>query len=539
MAYNYEEGLVKDILESAVQRLPQSYLNALYVTNAYAAFSHFIRGDLIQTVPLVIINSIRIAQLQAISTFTQLFFNSAKYEQTISEGVPLYLGAFQRKEKIFAISHSQGSLYMKDFYNLIPEDDYKRKFYSAFQIASVLNAEMNSHFGHATNSKDEVVNEVRLLIGALPANLATPSDLIASEFSDSFLFHGIVSTYLFNEKLKTQVVAELIKTGQLLESNCNVAAIKVTKQDGLKLSFDSTDPDDKDVTDLKYVWNFGEGLGDEPETDSKEVSHSYAKAGTYDVILKVFNNDGDTDSKTISVTVVNASAPQAVIQIKAQENLKVSFDSIGNMGLTGLTYAWIFGDGQKSSLKSPIHNYSKQGTFSLRLTVTNASGTSATTTGKITVKGLLFNINLTSSFYHYMLLVEDTEPWYRIEAHSLSMTANVTGELGTLIKMSNFSGQDLREMTCGSWIKATDLYKNPTCTRGPTSPETTSIMVRAATVCSGPNCSFYRIPLWVVIPGEDLNEPGVGEPIYPMSSTVPLFLGETHFLGGLPQPYYF
>lgn len=538
VAYNYSATLAKDVLESAVQRLPQSYLNALKVRNAYHAFSHFLQGDLL-SLSADIVSSINIATLQLISTFSQSFFDSALYQRTISKGIPLYLSAIKNKEKIFAISHSQGGLFMKDFYDLIPESDYKRKFYSGFQIASPLQFRMNSHFGYATNSEDEVINKVRLTIGALPPNLITYKTIFNNEVSDFGINHGILSTYLFDPELRIQVEDNLIETAQLLESNCNTAAIKITKQENLKVDFDSKDPNDEDVTNLKYVWNFGEGLGDEPETDSKEVSHSYAKAGTYDVILKVFNNDGDTDSKTISVTVVNASAPQAVIQIKAQENLKVSFDSIGNTGLTGLTYAWIFGDGQKSSLKSPIHNYSKQGTFSLRLTVTDASGASATTTAKISVKGLLFNINLTSSFYHYMLLVEDTAPGYRIEAHSLSMTANVTGELGTLIKMSNYSGRDLREMTCGSWIKAIDLYKTPTCTRGPTSPETTSITVRTASVCSGPNCYFYRIPLWVAIPGEDLNEPGVGEPIYPMSSTVPLFLGEIHFLGELPQPYYF
>lgn len=394
---------------------------------------------------------------------------------------------------------------------------------------------MPSHFGWATNEQDVVVNIVRSLKVVLPVNLNSGEGI---KTKNDFLYHGIMTTYLFDLGLREQVIEELFKTAQLLESNCNTAAIKITKQENLKVDFDSKDPNDEDVTDLKYVWNFGEGLGDEPETDSKEVSHSYAKAGTYDVILKVFNNDGDTDSKTISVTVVNASAPQAVIQIKAQENLKVSFDSIGNTGLTGLTYAWTFGDGQKSSLKSPIHNYSKQGTFSLRLTVTDASGASATTTAKISVKGLLFNINMTSSFYHYMLLVEDTEPLYRIEAHSLSMTADVTGELGTIIQMDNTWGRGLHEMDCGSWIKATDLYNSTACRRGPTSPVTTSITVRAALVCAGEGyCYFYSMPLWVEIPGEYLEEPR--DPIYPMSSTVPLFLGEIHFLGGLPQPYYF
>ena len=43
-----------------------------------------------------------------------------------------------------------------------------------------------------------------------------------------------------------------------------------------------------------------------------------------------------------------------------------------------LTYAWNFGDGGTSSDPSPMHTYSSSGTFTARLTVTNAGGTNST-----------------------------------------------------------------------------------------------------------------------------------------------------------------
>lgn len=134
VAYNYQESLAKDVLETTVQLLPQSYMKALQVTNAYAAYSHFQRGNLIKSIPSDIINSIKAAQLQLISIFSQNFYNSPKYEQTINEGFSLYLSAFQSKEKIFAISHSQGSLFMNDFYKLFPESDSKESFMLDFKL---------------------------------------------------------------------------------------------------------------------------------------------------------------------------------------------------------------------------------------------------------------------------------------------------------------------------------------------------------------------------------------------------------------------
>jgi PKD repeat protein len=43
------------------------------------------------------------------------------------------------------------------------------------------------------------------------------------------------------------------------------------------------------------------------------------------------------------------------------------------------TYLWDFGDGNTSTLKSPVHNYSNTGTYTVKLTASNAMGSSSTT----------------------------------------------------------------------------------------------------------------------------------------------------------------
>ena len=49
---------------------------------------------------------------------------------------------------------------------------------------------------------------------------------------------------------------------------------------------------------------------------------------------------------------------------------KVTFT---NTSANGDTYAWVFGDGNSSSDKSPVHTYASYGTYSVKLTVTNSS----------------------------------------------------------------------------------------------------------------------------------------------------------------------
>lgn len=158
LTYNYQESFVKDILEAAVQRLPKSYIDSVKAKNAYEAYSYYAQGKLVNGISADILNSITESKLNIIKSFSEKFANLPLYNKTVNEMLPAYNDAFVKKERVFAISHSQGSLFMNDMYNLLSEGDYKRKFFSGFQIASVLGSPMNSHFDHATNSKDAVVN---------------------------------------------------------------------------------------------------------------------------------------------------------------------------------------------------------------------------------------------------------------------------------------------------------------------------------------------------------------------------------------------
>lgn len=75
LAYNDTESLSLDVMESAVQKLPQSYIDMLKVTNAYAAYSDFLQGKLISSIGPSIINSIIQAKLELIRSFAIDYHN--------------------------------------------------------------------------------------------------------------------------------------------------------------------------------------------------------------------------------------------------------------------------------------------------------------------------------------------------------------------------------------------------------------------------------------------------------------------------------
>jgi PKD repeat protein len=67
--------------------------------------------------------------------------------------------------------------------------------------------------------------------------------------------------------------------------------------------------------------------------------------------------------------------------------LACTFDGSGSTDADGsiASYAWTFGDGSTSTEASPHHAYAAPGTYSVRLTVTDSVGTSASTTSSVDV----------------------------------------------------------------------------------------------------------------------------------------------------------
>jgi len=142
------------------------------------------------------------------------------------------------------------------------------------------------------------------------------------------------------------------------------------------------------TTPLTYAWDFGDG----GTSGSRSPSHVYTTVGTFNVVLTITNIAGTksvTKSGYIAVTAAPVP-PQADFRSDTPSGyapLTVQFtDQSVSSGIT--TYKWdINNDGRTEyTTKNPVHTYTKVGTYTVKLTVTNGVGSDVERkTGYITV----------------------------------------------------------------------------------------------------------------------------------------------------------
>jgi PKD repeat protein len=126
-------------------------------------------------------------------------------------------------------------------------------------------------------------------------------------------------------------------------------------------------------TIVSWNWNFGDG---ETASDANPV-HTYADDGIYTVTLTVTDEDGSTDTISHIVTILNvAPAVQAGADQTADEGSIISFDgSFTDPGADTHTVIWDFGDGEMAEgTLTPTHTYVDEGTYTVKLTVTDDDG---------------------------------------------------------------------------------------------------------------------------------------------------------------------
>jgi len=127
-------------------------------------------------------------------------------------------------------------------------------------------------------------------------------------------------------------------------------------------------------------WDFGDG-NISTYAVSTNPSHRYTNAGTYSVNLTVTNVSGSNSllrTNYISVTVPGGSPVAAFTGTPLSGNapLDVKFTD-SSTGTSITSRRWDFGDGNISTYAvstNPSHHYTNAGTYSVNLTVTNASG---------------------------------------------------------------------------------------------------------------------------------------------------------------------
>lgn len=153
-------------------------------------------------------------------------------------------------------------------------------------------------------------------------------------------------------------------------------------------SFDGRGSTDENAPTLTYAWSFGNG-----RTGTGPVpTLTYATAGTFDITLTVSDEYGATDTTTRSVTITEPTAnvaPRPVINPPSCSGLACNISGVGSadpdIGDT-FTYLWSYGDDTATSTSAAsAHTFPAAGTYTVRLTVTDGWGKSASTTRDVTV----------------------------------------------------------------------------------------------------------------------------------------------------------
>lgn len=160
-------------------------------------------------------------------------------------------------------------------------------------------------------------------------------------------------------------------------------------ENGLTVTFldASTDPDGSVVG---WSWDFGDGGA----SNVQHPEYTYAADGTYPVTLTVWDDAGNSDAATQSVTVaaggVNTS-PEAAFSYNCASTSctfdDLSTDSDGD----AFTWLWNFGDGNVSTDQHPVHVYAAPGRYDVTLVIDDG-----TDTGSVTASFRLKNRGSTS-----------------------------------------------------------------------------------------------------------------------------------------------
>jgi PKD repeat protein len=141
--------------------------------------------------------------------------------------------------------------------------------------------------------------------------------------------------------------------------------------DFLEVAVSGEGSKDEDGSIALYEWDFGDGN----TATGPTATHTYENAGTYTVSLKVTDDEGKTDHRSVEVTVVANQAPVADVDV-SENYLEVNVSGEGSNDVDGTieSYEWDFGDGNTATGMTASHTYGVEGTYTIELTVTDDRG---------------------------------------------------------------------------------------------------------------------------------------------------------------------
>jgi parallel beta-helix repeat protein len=156
--------------------------------------------------------------------------------------------------------------------------------------------------------------------------------------------------------------------------------------------FDGSLSNDNSGAIASYNWDFNDGTYDNG-TDPQPF-HTFAEPGVYIVTLTTIDSEGNSNSDTVQITVLDVTSPLADAgpDDSWDEDMEYFFDGTGTTDNSGtiVSYDWDFGDGNvlTGTNPQPTHTYVEPGIYIVTLNVTDTEGNWATDTMVITIEDI-------------------------------------------------------------------------------------------------------------------------------------------------------
>ncbi|MGR7025345.1 PKD domain-containing protein [Geodermatophilus sp. URMC 62] len=155
---------------------------------------------------------------------------------------------------------------------------------------------------------------------------------------------------------------------------------------GSAVTVDGAGSTDADGRITSWAWTFGDGA----TGTGAQAGHTYAAPGTYPVTLTVTDDGGATAARTATVTIAAPppNQPPTASFTAGTAERTASFDASASRDADGTVTAhrWDFGDGTSGTGVRAGHDYRADGDYTVRLTVTDDDGATATATQRVTVR---------------------------------------------------------------------------------------------------------------------------------------------------------
>lgn len=128
-----------------------------------------------------------------------------------------------------------------------------------------------------------------------------------------------------------------------------------------------------------YEWDLDDGTN---ASGNATIEHAYDVPGEYEATVTVGDEDGNTDTATVVVTVDESSdeGPTAALALDPETATvgdEVTFDATDSDVGTNATYDWFVGDDRNGSTDEPTftRTFTTAGTFEVRVEITDDNGT--------------------------------------------------------------------------------------------------------------------------------------------------------------------